>query len=126
MLNEPVTCASGNLNCLRSTAAVNVISQVKLNSLSVTANGAALVDNTPLILTIQPITITFNVTANYSDGSSQDVTTGKDTTYNNTGELVIIEIFGSPGAYTVLGDGNAEVQITYQGLTFTAKITIPL
>ncbi|MFV2005518.1 MAG: hypothetical protein ACC650_09940, partial [Gammaproteobacteria bacterium] len=126
VLDEPVTCASGNLNCLASTAAVNVISQVKLSSLSVTANGTALVDNTALILTIQPVTITFKVTANFSDGSSPDVTTDKDTTYNDTGELVIIEISRSPGAYTVIGDGNAEVQITYQGLTFTAKITIPL
>ncbi|GMR01344.1 MAG: hypothetical protein BMS9Abin19_0718 [Gammaproteobacteria bacterium] len=130
VLNTSITCASGNLNCLRSTASVNIIGQTTITSLTVTANGAALVDNTALILTIQPITITLNVTANFSDGSSQDVTADTGTTYTNQTDTIIADIIGTPGAYTVLGDGDAVIQIVFQdltqSLTFTTKIAIPI
>lgn len=120
-----VTCASGNLNCLRSTAIVNVTAQTVLTSLTVIANGTELIDNTALVLAIQPVTILLKVTANFSDGSSQDITTNANTIYNNLTSTIIAEIFNTPGSYTVLSDGNAEIQITYQGKVFVAKIIIP-
>ena len=126
VLGTAVTCASGNVNCLRSTTSINIIGQTVLTSLTVTANGVALVDNTALVLAIQPVTITLNVTANFSDGSSQDVTADTGITYNNQTSTIIADIFNTPGAYTVLSDGDAEIQIVFQNLTFTAKITIPL
>jgi len=125
VLATAVTCVSGNINCLRSTASINIIAQTALTSLTVTANGSALTDNTPLVLTIQPVTITFKVIANYSDGSNQDITADANI-YNNQTSTIIADIIGTPGAYTVLSDGNAEIKITFQSLTFTAKITIPL
>ncbi len=126
VLGTAVTCASGNVNCLRSTASINIIGQTVLSSLTVTANGSVLVDNTALLLAIQPVTITMTVTANFSDGSSQDVTADATITYNNRTSTIIADIFNTPGAYTVLSNGDAEIQIVFQNLTFIAKITIPL
>ena len=125
VLDEPVTCAIGNLNCLSDTAAIKVVDKT-VTSLSVTANGANLVDNSALILASRPAVITLNVTANYSDGSSEDVTADSGTTYINNSITVIIGIVNQPGEYTVLASGDAEIQITFQGETFTARITIPI
>jgi hypothetical protein len=124
VLDVPVTCASGNINCLHSTTTINIVG-VTVTSLTVTANGLALVDDTPLVLSTTPVTIVLNVTANYSDGSSQDVTTDNSVTYLNRNALIMIAISGSPGEYTVLTAGEADIQIAFQGQTFIAKITIP-
>ena len=124
VLDVPVTCASGNINCLRSTATVNIVGTT-VTSLTVTANGLALVDDTPLVLIDTPATIVLNVTANFSDGSSQDATTDTNVIYNNRNALVIIAIPGSPGEYTVLTAGEADIQIAFQSQIFIAKITIP-
>lgn len=124
VLDIPVTCADGNLNCLPSTAAINIVSTT-VKSLDVTANGLALVDNTPLALTTAPATIVLKVTANYSDDSSEDITTDTNVIYNNRSGLVVIEISGSPGEYTVLTTGEAYIQIQFQDQIFNAKVTIP-
>jgi hypothetical protein len=124
VLDIPVTCASGNINCLHSTAAINVVS-ITVTSLSVTANGLALVDDTPLVLSTAPATIVLVVTANFSDGSSQDITTDTSVIYNNRSDQVITGISGSPGEYTVLTAGEADIQVAFQSQTFIAKITIP-
>ena len=124
VLDVPVTCASGNINCLGSSATINIVGTT-VTSLAVTANGLALVDDTPLVLSATPATIVLNVTANFSDGSSQDVTTDTDVVYNNRSAPVIIAISSSPGEYTVLTAGDADIQIIFQGQIFIAKITIP-
>ena len=124
VLDIPVTCASENINCLRSTAAINIIDKT-VTSLTVTANGLALVDDTPRVLTTRPATIALNVTANFSDNSNQDVTTDTNVIYNNRNDGVITGIPASPGEYTVLTAGEADIQIVFQSQIFIAKITIP-
>lgn len=124
VLGEPVTCAIGNINCLRATAAVN-INNIVVTSLEVKADGVALVDDTLLVLASRPSTINLNVIANYSDNTSQDVTADTKITYNNRSAFVVFAISGSPGAYTVLTAGNADIQITFDSQVFIAKITIP-
>ncbi|NOQ87948.1 MAG: hypothetical protein GQ550_03410 [Gammaproteobacteria bacterium] len=124
VLDIPVTCANENINCLRSTAAINIIDKT-VTSLTVTANGLALVDDTPRVLTARPATIALNVTANFSDNSDQDVTTDTNVIYNNRNNLVITGIPASPGEYTVLTAGEADIQIIFQSQIFIAKVTIP-
>jgi len=124
VLDVPVTCASGDINCLPSTAAINIV-DTTVTSLDVTANGSALVDDTPLALSFTPVTIILKVTANYSDDSSQDVTTDTNVIYNNRSVPIIIGIPASPGEYTVLTAGEADIQIIFQSQIFIARITIP-
>ncbi len=124
VLDTPVTCASDNLNCLSDTAAMSIIDKT-VTSFSVTANGASLVDNNERILAARPAEIVLNVTVNFSDGTSEDVTTDTDTSYSNRSITVITGILNQPGEYTVLTSGNAEIEITFQDETFTVKITIP-
>lgn len=126
VLGTAVTCDSNNINCLRTSASINIINQTALTSLTVTTtNGVSLIDDTPLVLNIQPVTIPLNVTANFSDGSSQDITADTNINYDNLTATIIADIINTPGTYTVLSDGNAEIVITFQTETFTAKITIP-
>ena len=124
ILNEAVTCASGNINCLRASAAVNINSKT-VSSLDVTANTLALVDNTALLLTNTPATIELKVTANFTDNTSSDVTADTDTIYNNRSGLVVAAVPGTPGSYNVLLAGDVDIQIIYQSKVFVAKITIP-
>ena len=81
--------------------------------------------HTPLVLSTAPATIVLVVTANFSDGSSQDITTDTSVIYNNRSDQVITGISGSPGEYTVLTAGEADIQVVFQSQTFIAKITIP-
>lgn len=124
VLDLPVTCASGSLTCFSDTSTVDVV-DVTLTSLSVTANGSNLVDNSSLELASRPSVISFVVTANFSDDSSEDVTADTDTVYSNLTIGVITGIANVPGDYTVLSAGAAEVEITFQGESFTARLTIP-
>jgi len=124
VLDVPVSCASGNINCLRATVPINVTSKT-VTSLTVTANSTALVDNTALVLASRPATIVLDVTANFSDNTSQNVTADANTIYNNRSGLVVVAIPGSPGEYNVLIAGDADIQIIFQGVIFVAKITIP-
>ncbi len=124
VLDVPVTCASGNINCLPDTAVINISSKT-VSSLTVTADGNALVDNTAFALASRPSTIVLNVTANYSDNTSQDVTIDTNIFYNNRSALIVIAKSGSLGEYTVLTAGEAEIQIIFQSQVFIAKITIP-
>jgi len=123
VLSESVSCASGNLNCLLSVANM-AISAETLVSLSVSANETNLVDNQALALATKPLRIALLVTANFSNSSSRDITEDVAVTYTNRTTSVISERV-TPGDYNVLTSGDAEVQITYQGETFTALITIP-
>ena len=123
VLSESVSCASGNLNCLLSVANM-AISAETLVSLSVSANETNLVDNQALALATKPLRVTLLVTANFSNSSSRDVTEDVAVTYINRTTSVISER-ATPGDYNVLTSGDADVQITYQGETFTALITIP-
>ena len=124
VLDVAVSCAGGNINCLRTSALINVTSKT-VTSLTVTANGAALVDDTALVLASRPATIVLDVTANYSDNTSQNVTADTNTVYNNRSGLVVVAITGSSGEYNVLVAGDADIQIIFQGVIFVAKVTIP-
>lgn len=124
VLDIPVTCASGNINCLRSVAAVNIKSKT-LTSLTVKADGVALVDGTALVLASRPQKIVLKVTANYSDNTALDVTADANIIYNNRSLLVVVAISGSAGENAVLAAGNADIQIVLQSQVFIVKITIP-
>lgn len=124
VLDIPVTCDSVDIKCLQSTAAINIVATT-LASLTVTANGIALVNDTALTLAIRPASIVLSLTANFSDGSSQNVTTDTSVVYNNRSTPLITAIANSPGQYNVPSSGNADIQIIYQNQTFIAKITIP-
>lgn len=132
VLNMPVSCTANNTDCVRASTSINIKGVLTLDSLTVTVRDTQLtfqetelVDNTELVLASQPIDILFKVTAHYSDNSSKDVTSNSATGYNNLNPFVIAEIQDSPGEYLVLGGGIAEVQITFDSLTFTAKLNIP-
>jgi len=124
VLDTLVTCASGSLSCLSDSVTVNVV-DVTVISLSVTANGTSLSDNSAFILATRPSEITFIISANFSDDSSDDVTTDTDTSYSNQSISIISGILNNPGEYTVLSSGEAEVEITFRDGAFTAKLTIP-
>jgi hypothetical protein len=124
VLDIPVTCASDNLNCLSDTATMNIIDKT-VTSFSVTVNGINLVDNSARILVSRPAEIVLNVTANFSDDTSKDVTSDAGTSYRNQSITVITGILNQPGEYTVLTSGDAEIEIIFQSAAFTAKITIP-
>ncbi len=124
VLGEPVTCATGNTNCIFNNNAINIVSNT-LTSLTVTANGADLTDNTALVLATQPNVITLVVTANFSNNTTQDVTADPGINYNNQDTTVLTEVANTPGEYTVVTAGNAEVQIVFQSQIFTAQITVP-
>ncbi|HED33060.1 MAG TPA: hypothetical protein ENJ08_02430 [Gammaproteobacteria bacterium] len=124
VLGEPVTCATGNTNCIFNNDAINIVNNT-LTSLSVTANGTDLTDNTALVLTAQPNTIALVVTANFSNNTSQDITADPGINYNNQDTTVLTAIANTPGEYTVVAAGDAEIQIVFQSQIFTAKITVP-
>jgi len=88
-------------------------------------DGVTLVDDTALVLASRPAKITFKVTANYSDNTSQDVTADTSIIYNNRSVPVVVAVSGSPGEYTVLTAGDADRQIIFQNRAFIAKVTIP-
>ncbi len=90
-----------------------------------TADGVELVDDIELELTTRPSTITFNVTANYSDNTSLDVTMDANIIYINRSAPVVVAIAGSPGEYSVLTAGVADIQILFQSQVFIAKVKIP-
>jgi hypothetical protein len=124
VLNVPVSCATGDLNCKPASTVINVKDLI-VDSLSVTANGTDLVNNTALVLTAQPFKITFKVVANFVNGTSLDVSTDLAVNYNNLSTNVITVVSGAPNEFTVDSDGDAEIQIIYSNQIFVAKITIP-
>lgn len=124
VLDTAVSCADGNINCLHASAVINIVTTA-ITSLDVTANGLSLDHNTPLALSSTPATIVLKVTANFSDGSSDDITTDNNVIYTNRSNLVLTDIAGSPGEYTVLRPGEADIQIEFQDQLFIARISIP-
>ncbi|HEB83184.1 MAG TPA: hypothetical protein ENJ11_10020 [Gammaproteobacteria bacterium] len=128
VLTEAVSCASGSTDCDADSSQITIGNSVSLSSLSVTANGLALQDNVEL--GINDTTVILRVTAHYSDGSSKDVTTDTETLYNRRNNVLTEDTDQSgqviPGQYIAdQSPGTAEIQITYQGQTFTALMAIP-
>ncbi|VAW69322.1 hypothetical protein MNBD_GAMMA09-1651 [hydrothermal vent metagenome] len=123
ILASPVTCANGNAGCKVITEAMTIIDN-PITSLSITANNVTLQDNSSFAFNTKPGVITFNVTANYLNNNSQDVTSSASTRYTNN-STTIISARTLPGEYNVLQSGNAEVIIDFQNQTFTAKLSIP-
>ncbi|HET6935728.1 MAG TPA: IPT/TIG domain-containing protein [Candidatus Angelobacter sp.] len=82
-------------------------------------------------LTLTPSTIALNsagatqqltLTANMSDGTSQNVTSNSGTTYssNNTGAATV----NSTGLVTAVANGSATITAAYSGLTATSAATV--
>jgi hypothetical protein len=126
VLAVPVTCASGDTNCLSATAAINIYEITITPPLIVTANDVALEDDVVKNLGYSPAKITLKVTAEYSDGSSRDVTTDTNINYDNRSPLIIEET-STPGEYTSTQvNGIADIRIDFEGEVFIAKIEIPI
>jgi len=123
VLDVPVTCANGNLNCLQKSETMSVISEV-LTAITVTANGLALEDSIARVFTTRPASIKLEVTADFSNSPSRDVTEGA--TYTNRSAEVITKKTDTVGEYTVQSTGNnVEVFVEFQNQNFTVKITLP-
>src|SRR5229473_619446 len=75
-------------------------------------------------LTSASATQQLTVTATYSDGSTQNVTSNPATTYlsNNTGVVTV----GTTGLVQAAGNGTTSVKASYGGFSATANVTVTL
>ena len=126
VLDEAISCAPGDLNCLQGTAIINV-NALQISSLEVKVNGTAISHNQLFSLSSRPADITLQVNGNFADNSSRDLSNDGDLTYQliATQPAVVEAVSGSPGVYRVLTAGTAEIQIQYQSSVFIALIRIP-
>ncbi len=123
ILSVPVTCEEGSLECFQKNESI-VIDNETVDTLSVTVNGSSLVNGTAFVFSSRPATLVFDVTADFTNGSSRVVT--KESSYENNSTDVVAEVSGKQGEYTVLSSGsNVEILITYSLKTFSAKIVLP-
>lgn len=124
-LDSDVSCNIGS-NCQSASVSI-AIDQLTVSALIVSANGTDLTSTETLILDTRPDEITLITTALYSNNSQQDITSDSELVYSVTAgnNIVIEEISGSPGVYTVLANGTAEIKLDYRGETFYAVISIP-
>ncbi len=124
-LDSEVSCS--DTNCFDASATLNIII-LSVESFEVSANGIDLSDDVSVTLDERPSTITLIVTANYSNGTSQLVTSDSTLIYDiiDIDSITVIEEeAGSPGVFTVLTAGTAKIQITYRGKDFIAEILVP-
>jgi len=123
VLEVPVTCANGNLNCLQKSETMNVISEA-ITAISITANDLDLQDNIARVFTTRPTSIILKVTADFSNSASRVVTA--EATYFNRSAEVITKKSGTSAEYTVQPTGNdVEIFVEMQNQNFTVKITLP-
>jgi len=126
VLNEAVSCNSGDINCLQSSVSVSV-DALAVTSIEVSANNLSLNSNQVLTLQNRPLEIVLDVNAIFSDSSSRIITSDTDLSYNLlvTSPAVVEEKFGEKGIYTVLGAGAVQIQLQYQAETFVVLIETP-
>jgi hypothetical protein len=126
VLDQTVDCTS---NC-QSTSATITIKQLSVTSLKVIAN----VDNEltsakTLDLSSRPDEIVLEVSAIYSNSSEAVVITDNEklsyTIDDLDGNVVIEAKANTPGTFTVLSAGVAQIIINYRNKYFTARINIP-
>ncbi len=123
ILTQSVSC-NGNPNCLLANATVNV-TPLEVTSLSVSANSVDLITNQTLNLTVRPNEITLQVIGTFSNNTSSDVTANPSVAYRILQGTTVINSAGTPGVYTVLGAGLAEIEIDLGTEQFNAIINIP-
>lgn len=124
-LDSEVSCSG--INCFNASATLN-IANLSVESFEVSANDIDLSDDVSVTLDQRPDTITLIVTANFSNNTSQVVTSDSSVTYSiiDIDSISVIEKeSGSPGVFTVLVGGTAKIQIDYRGEKFVAVILVP-
>jgi len=123
VLDIPVTCADGNLNCLQKSETMDIISET-ITDISVTANDLDLEDNIARVFSTRPESIKLKVTANFSVTGKRDVT--DEATYLNRTPQVVTKKSGTDAEFTVQDTGNdVEIFVEIQNQNFTVKITLP-
>lgn len=125
-LDSEVSCSG--INCSDASASLD-ITNLSVESFEVSANDIELSDDVTLTLDERPDTITLIVTANFSNNTSQVVTSDNSLIYSiidiRDEETVIEKEAGSPGVFTVLAAGTAKIQIDYRDANFVAVILVP-
>ena len=128
VLNQTVECTS---NCQGATAAVT-INQLSVTALKVTVNGSdnELTHSTTFNLDApRPDEIALEVSATYSNSSNPVVITDNTSLSYEINDLngnkVIEAKANTPGTFTVLNAGEAQIIIKYRNASFTARINIP-
>jgi len=124
-LDSEVSCTTG-ANCLSASTTLG-IDQLSVTSLKVEANNTDLTSSETLVLSTRPDEIALVTTATFANSTREVVTSDIGLVYSVTrGNNTVIEgISGSPGVYTVLGSGTAEIKLDFGGKTFLAVISIP-
>jgi hypothetical protein len=125
-LETEVSCSQ--LNCLAASALLS-IEKLSVSSFEVSANGISLADDVSITLGERPASITLAVSANFSNGTNQVVTSNSQLTYtitSNTGQPAVIEEdTDTAGVFNVLQAGTATIRIDFRGAIFIAEIVIP-
>jgi len=123
VLDEAVSCAIDSAVCFQTTETMDILPEI-VETLSVTVNDVDLENNIALALSSRPAELVFEVTANFTNGTSRVVT--EETAYTNISTDVVTEINTKKGEYTVLDTGNdVEIQMSVLLKTFIAKVTLP-
>jgi hypothetical protein len=128
ILEEPVSCGS-NVDCVSASATLE-IDLLSVDSLEVTLNDdIELTHNITEYLDSSPDQLVLEVTANYANDTSADITNDSELVYwivsVDGQDDIIEEVDDEPGTYTVLGTGIAKIQVYYRGETFIVLINIP-
>ena len=125
ILDTSVSCSS-DISCLTTSTSIS-IDQLTVTSLSVSANDTDLISSESLTLSVRPDEISLIITASFTDNTQTNITNDSDLISSITAgkDDVIEEITDSPGIYTVLGSGTAEIKLDFRGETFYALIEIP-
>jgi len=125
LLDTLVSCDI-NSDCELASQEIHV-SLLSVLSFDVRANNVAVTDNTVLNLASRPNTITLDVTANFSNDSSENITDDSDLDYFIIPTAVpeVIEETVSTEVFTVLNTGTAKIRLEYRGETFIVVIDIP-
>jgi len=115
-----------NADCLLSSALIT-IDLLSVSSFDVEANEIILIDDESVNLDTRPDEITFQVTANFSNNTDDDITQDNGLDYTIIdGQDDVIEIKeDSPGVFTVLGAGTTKIQLLFRQKKFIAIINIP-
>lgn len=123
ILDTAVSCSNSTI-CSVASKSID-IDLLNVTSLEVKANDTELINAEALTLSNRPAEITLVTTAVFSN-NTREIVTG-DVTYSITKgrDTVIEDKLNSPGIFTVLDKGTAEVKIDFRGEVFYALIEIP-
>jgi uncharacterized protein YjdB len=108
------TSITATLNGTAGSATVTVTPAV-LSSISVTPGSSSIAKGTTVKLT---------ATGNYSDGSTQDLTTQASWTSTDNTVAQVANVSGSNGLVTGLGVGSTSIIATFNGTSGSATVTV--